>query len=490
MVKLTQLWTLPPSLLVLIANYASLVVPQEVEVVAAHLLPRDVKYFPEHAAIERRELDIRQRLLKQPPLGMRKMSGDPGEKFYLDYWLFEDEVSRGVNESLSPFTNSFPLHGKYHNDSSIIPRYLDLRRLALFHKRDYQCPSGTSACTSIGRTDSCCAIGSTCQIIPDTGLGDVGCCPAEETCGGSVSQCGSGYSSCPGYPGGGCCVPGYACVDEGCVQVSTQVVAPPPGASTTTVTSTVTVTAPGGGLQTLTTTIIVPPIVTTPTTTTPRPRTSSSTTTRRTTSTRPTSLVCPSDFRSCPASYGGGCCHTDRACGYDRECLPLTTSNTFSPPARPTNGETTTTRSVSTLPGAGCPTGFYACSAYYEGGCCQIDRNCDKTSCPTFASTTLVNGSPTIVAPTGSGITAPGSLLTGACAPGWATCDPGVGGGCCPNNYSCGVSACTASISGDGTDVRGKIAPNTGAFSREMERVMMIFAFIFSSTALGLGILL
>jgi hypothetical protein len=106
---------------------------------------------------------------------------------------------------------------------------------------------------------------------------------------------------------------------------------------------------------------------------------------------------------------------------------------------------TTTTPSTSlSYPVTGCPTGFYACSAYYQGGCCQIGRNCDSTSCPALASTTLVSGSSlTIVAPTGSGITAPSSLLTGSCATGWMTCAPDVGGGCCPSGYVCGSVSCS-----------------------------------------------
>ena len=492
-----HLWALPPSLLALIAGFASSTASNQLQDYS--LLPRDVKYFPEHEAIARRELGIQQRLLRERPVGMKKMSGDPGEKFYLDYWLFADEAAGWANESIFvPFTNSFPLHSD--RNTSILPRYLDLRRLSFFQKRDYQCPSGTSACDDIGRPNSCCAIGSTCQLIDDTGLGDVGCCPAEETCGGSVSDCGGdGYTSCPNHPGGGCCVPGYGCFDVGCVQTSTAVVAPTPApeASTVTVTSLTTITASGGGVQTLTTTVIVPPLTPTlsPTRSTstippplPPPQTTRTTSTTHTTSTRSTSQSCPTDFRSCPESLGGGCCHTDRACGNGRECPALTTSGTFIPPARPTDDVTTTT--FSSISGVGCPTGFYACSAYHEGGCCQVDRNCDKTSCPTLASTTLVSNPPTIVAPTGSGITAPGNLLTGACAKGWFTCAVADGGGCCPSGYTCGVVQCTATGSGGEADVRGKIAPSMASWSKRMENVSILLAVAISSVALGLGVLL
>ena len=424
------------------------------------------------------------------------MSGDPGEKFYLDYWLFADEIANWANESLHvPFTNSFPLHND--NRSSILPRYLDLRRLSLFQKRDYQCPTGTNSCSSISRQDSCCAVGSTCQIIQDTGLGDVGCCAAEEACSGSVSECGgNGYTSCPNSPNGGCCIPGYGCFDVGCVLTSTAVVAPTPEpqASTVTVTSLTTITAAGGGLQTLTTTVIVPapvpPVtISSSSSSDPPPATTTTiTSTTRTTSTRPTSQPCPTDFRSCPASLGGGCCHTDRACGSGRECPALSTSGTFSPPVRATTDTTTTT--FSSIASAICPTGFYACSAYHQGGCCQVDRNCDKTSCPTSASTTLVSNSLTIVAPTGSGITAPGSLLTGSCATGWSTCAPADGGGCCPTGYACGTMQCSPTGTADGAGVVGKIAPSGASMSQTMERLLILLAMTISSVALGLGVLL
>lgn len=490
----SHLCALPRSLLLLISSFVSPISSQLLE--DSSLLPRDVKYFPEHEGIARRELDIQQRLQREKPVGMRKMSGDPGEKFYLDDWIFADEVTTWANESIPvPLTNSFPLHSD-RNTWSILARYLDLRLLSALQKRDYQCPSGTSACTAIARPNSCCAAGSTCQIIVDTGLGDVGCCPAEETCGGSVSECGgNGYTDCPNNPGGGCCVPGYECDDEGCVQTNLVAEQPPSVQdSTTTVTSVVTVTASGGGLQTLTTTVVVPPVVPTPSTTIrtssvppppPSPETITITSTTRTTSTRPTTTSCPTDFRSCPASLGGGCCHTDRACGYGRECPALTTSGTFSPPARPTDDVTTTT-----TPAAGCPNNFYACSAYHQGGCCQVDRNCDKTYCPTLASTTLVNGSPTIVAPTGSGITAPGNLLTGACAKGWLTCAPADGGGCCQVGFTCGPTRCTATASGGGVDVAGKIAPNTASMCRAMESMLILLGLAISSMAWGLVILL
>jgi hypothetical protein len=94
------------------------------------------------------------------------------------------------------------------------------------------------------------------------------------------------------------------------------------------------------------------------------------------------------------------------------------------------------------------------------------------------ASTTLVNtGSLTIAAPTGSGITAPGSQLTGSCANGWSTCAPSLGGGCCLDGYACAVSTCRAPSGG--SDV-GKQAPQSGGAVRGFEDV-------FGSRWLGVG---
>jgi hypothetical protein len=127
----------------------------------------------------------------------------------------------------------------------------------------------------------------------------------------------------------------------------------------------------------------------------------------------------------------------------------------------PLSAHTTTTTTHSSIPNAGCPTGYYACSAYYPGGCCQIGRDCSQTSCPTSASTTLVNSNGlTIIAPSGSGITRNPAGLTGTCASGWSTCAATYGGGCCPNGYGCGTS-CTATASGGQGNVVGKIAPNS-----------------------------
>lgn len=206
-------------------------------------LPPHMKYFPEDEPIIRRDLEIQLRLAYQFPAGVQKMSGDEGEKFYMTYWHFESEETedegKGIltplrtraehlrnkevwgNASISlPFQPPYLLHTN-DDQTSLNPhprRVLRFPRAVLpsLDKRAFQCPTGTSNCASISRPNSCCATGETCQLITDTGLGDVGCCGQGQTCSGQVTTCDAGYTSCPNNPGGGCCIPGYSCVDVGC----------------------------------------------------------------------------------------------------------------------------------------------------------------------------------------------------------------------------------------------------------------------------------
>jgi hypothetical protein len=95
-------------------------------------------------------------------------------------------------------------------------------------RQDFQCPNGTAPCTLLN-PNVCCSNGETCQTVEDlgTGLGNVGCCPDGQTCGGDLpSTCPPGYSSCPNNLGGGCCIPGFACFDDGCILISTPAIVP------------------------------------------------------------------------------------------------------------------------------------------------------------------------------------------------------------------------------------------------------------------------
>ncbi|KAL1639629.1 hypothetical protein SLS58_007688 [Diplodia intermedia] len=120
------------------------------------------------------------------------MSHDPGEKFFLHYWQFE-EATGGTEQESDKFrgraqTADADRNEHYSNSSlaeNLLPPLLlhsetpdpgrSLLRFFqrnLFEKRDYQCPTGTNSCASISRPNSCCPSDETCVIVEDTGLGD------------------------------------------------------------------------------------------------------------------------------------------------------------------------------------------------------------------------------------------------------------------------------------------------------------------------------
>lgn len=179
-----------------------------------HNVPKHQKYFPEDEVHVKRGLSIQERLQREKPIGVKKMSDDEGEMFFLDNWIFagDEERSEGANASMPA---SSPL--RPHAERNLFDPFRRFAPRASLFARDYQCPTGTKACSSIGAPDSCCASESTCIPIQDNGYGSVGCCPAGQTCSGGIfcdeSQ---GYSSCPDSPNGGCCLPGYSCQDVGC----------------------------------------------------------------------------------------------------------------------------------------------------------------------------------------------------------------------------------------------------------------------------------
>ena len=245
-----SLLSLPASLLLLISTLPAPAISTEPQ--WPYNLPSHVKYFPEDEHLVRRNLEIQHRLGGRQPAGVRKMSDDEGEMFFMEYWQFEtgedaksveDQGSQVLKRSIPPlrmpgthgmeavdeqWANAsiphqplppFPLHHDKQEKISPHAGWSPLFPRGLFSnhaKRNFQCPTGTSACTSINRPDSCCATGETCQIITNTGLGDVGCCEQGLTCSGGVSNCSRGNTPCPSAQGGGCCIPGFACVDVGC----------------------------------------------------------------------------------------------------------------------------------------------------------------------------------------------------------------------------------------------------------------------------------
>lgn len=185
-------------------------------------------------------------------VGVMKMSDDPGEKFFPEYWVLEEGSKQAaISEALlSPplrardeeeewrlATNAsaaisyrppFALHTNDEDPYQVlklrgrVAGYSDAAAaLAALEKRVFTCPTGTSDCSSIGAPNACCSVGETCFNITDTGLGSVGCCPNGSTCGGTISSCGSINSPCAvgggsGYEPGGCCIPNYVCAGVGC----------------------------------------------------------------------------------------------------------------------------------------------------------------------------------------------------------------------------------------------------------------------------------
>lgn len=185
--------------------------------------------------ILQRNAAITSQLAAGPALGVKKMSEDEGEKFFLDYWGFGDDVSSGNiserhlsdEDGFPParfVAQSYPFGPSYSlgtdGESQSLPRENNNSAVNLFEKRDFKCPTGTTACLSIGRSDRCCGSGETCQIVADTGHGNVGCCPSWKTCSGMIGSCQSGYTACSQALGGGCCIPGYDCVEGGCKCIS------------------------------------------------------------------------------------------------------------------------------------------------------------------------------------------------------------------------------------------------------------------------------
>jgi len=193
---------------------------------------------------------IEKRLAQESPVGVRKMSRDPDEMFFLEYWQFEDGLVEGGDSaqmeashiqskkqnpahvarpegqgseaglanltSLMPIQPPLLLHSEMHFANELAIRFF---ARSMFTKRDYNCPAGTGSCSNIGRPNSCCESGSTCILVQDVGLGDVGCCAAGTNCGGRIAACdvADGYTSCPNSENnGGCCIPNYVCDNIGC----------------------------------------------------------------------------------------------------------------------------------------------------------------------------------------------------------------------------------------------------------------------------------
>ncbi|EGS18567.1 uncharacterized protein CTHT_0051710 [Thermochaetoides thermophila DSM 1495] len=120
------------------------------------------------------------------PTAIKKMPPDQGAKFYPHYVAFPDTDNDDSRIFLAARSRT------WHNISSLnldqisplapfAPHLLrdispnPLRRS--LQERQWACPSDTHSCDAIGYPNSCCWEGTTCMVVPDTGLGPVGCCP-------------------------------------------------------------------------------------------------------------------------------------------------------------------------------------------------------------------------------------------------------------------------------------------------------------------------
>lgn len=226
---------LPPSLLTVI-----LLLPTAVQPLSRpEYLQSHDGHSPQHGELLKRNYEAQQKLALQAPAGVRKMSEDEGEKFFLDYWVFHEPDTKsqprtddGVffhNQRDAVDSGKASAWNKSSLDSPSLlpPTLLHENRSAdigltgwLFGRnvfeRDFKCPSGTTSCAaSIDQPNFCCQNSDTCISVGST----AGCCPAGQTCGGSISSCDTaqGYTSCPNNPNGGCCIPNYACQGVGCM---------------------------------------------------------------------------------------------------------------------------------------------------------------------------------------------------------------------------------------------------------------------------------
>ncbi|MCJ1356898.1 MAG: Mucin-21 [Icmadophila ericetorum] len=375
----------------------------------------------------RRNEEIQKKLADSQPSAVHKMSEDQGEMFFLEYWQFgaENHLALGQldkrripgidirrrddgewgNSSISLLLQPpLLLHSGQPTTPYDLFKRLPVGLFPSLDRRDFQCPTGTSSCTSINQPETCCPNGDTCVSVQNTGSGTVACCPAGQTCSGAIDGCPAGYTACSSSSGGGCCIPGYQCSGAGCILVQTTVVVIEP-----------TVTASSSSKTSTATPAPAPTTTSSTTSSTPPPSTSTSTS---------------------PSSP------------------PSTTSTSTSlapaPPVLPTSQATTTflsTASLTPLTPSMCPTGFYVCSAYYPlNGCCRVGRDCSTSSCPPLSSTTaFVSDGVTVVV---NNPTATASVS--GCPLGWFSCGSSGGGGCCPGGYACGQTACTLVETGTG----------------------------------------
>jgi len=419
--EFTTLLALPASLLSIIAIPA-------VQAAESRRLYQHDRASDNPFEIERhmkRDAEVQARLFQQKPLGVRKMSDDHGQKFLLEYWTFDDlDTAEDSNPRHFDTSNNSSLHtdaSAAHLSKPIAPHTNhDRQPRSIFARslftRDFDCPSDTNSCGSIGYDGACCPADESC-VSTSSG---VGCCASGQTCGDEITGCDTdqGYTECSNDSSGGCCIPGAECESGGCVFYGTQTVTTTLAAETDTEGVSVAIETSSGREVTVVYTDISVSAYTTTETVTATP---SGYTTTRTVN---------------PESESG-----TTAAG--APILPTSDDSVSAATITSTSSVATTATDES------CPTGFYMCSARYLGGCCRVDRNCDSTSCPAQDTTTVIDG---------DSRTVEAASTTGSCANGWFLCGAEDGGGCCPNGYDCGIDTCNAASAGE--QDTGKQAPS------------------------------
>ena len=134
----------------------------------------------EHDVLRRRAVEEHLRMGRSP-VGVRKMPADEGQKFYMEYWQFDEDSTQSTLQSIRPrddearllsngsiaipFRAPFALHTIY--GSGVAARAAEV--LAILEKREFICPTGYAACSGIKHPNSCCATDENCFPIQETG---------------------------------------------------------------------------------------------------------------------------------------------------------------------------------------------------------------------------------------------------------------------------------------------------------------------------------
>jgi progranulin len=189
-----------------------------------HDLPQETTYSTEDDPLVKRGLDTLQRLKTEKPIGLKKMSTDPDQMFFLDYWIFEDTAPNKLESRSDGFLDG---NDSWTPSPAIRPHLLEHEDLKL--RRDltdylgydspllkrFMCLDTYHNCSSVGQPNLCCAANASCF---KNGAGTVGCCPPGATCGAdtNIGACQADYTPCPNTSNGGCCIPNFSCFQQGC----------------------------------------------------------------------------------------------------------------------------------------------------------------------------------------------------------------------------------------------------------------------------------